>query len=792
MSDYAPFLTRRAALSLASLFVAISTFAQSDVTQPGDPIVGTSGNTPTSEVVANAIDNAQTKYLNFDKLNTGFTVTPSVGATIVTGITLESANDAPERDPASYILSGSNDGGVTFEDIASGDVPIFSGRYVTQKFTFTNNKAYKAYKLIFPTVANPDTANSMQIAEVELLGTVVPPDVTQPGDPIVGTSGNTPTSEVVANAIDNAQTKYLNFDKLNTGFTVTPSVGATIVTGLTLESANDAPERDPASYVLSGSNDGTTFTDIASGDVPVFSGRYVTQQFFFPNTQPYKMYRLIFPTVANPTTANSMQIAEVELLGTVAPQDVTQPGDPIVGTSGNTPTSEVVANAIDNAQTKYLNFDKLNTGFTVTPSVGKTIVTGLTLESANDAPERDPASYVLSGSNDGTTFTQIAAGDVPIFSGRYVTQQFFFDNSTAYTSYKLIFPTVANPTTANSMQIAEVELLGFAAGSSALPQFKAQPQDTPVLLGASANFKVVVNGPWQIQWYTNGVAIPGATQLTYTTPPTTAADDNTAYYAVAKNGALTSQSDTVHLHIFTPSATKSISINFRGSGANGAPTDLAPTDIAGVWQQAYWNNADGNSGELTTDTLTDSDNNPSDIVVDYQTTATWGSGTGGAPTDSGDRKMLNGFMDPQNGNMATVTFSSLPAGNYRIISYSINRPSAFNDADYSVAGATTPPTIHVRAQNSDEYNAAPGYVRGTSTDPNARAVANYVQFDDIAPDSSGTITFTAQSYQEPGETPPGTAPVNGIQLVFNPPAQGNPPALTTAPDSKNVTAGTTF
>jgi len=229
-------------------------------------------------------------------------------------------------------------------------------------------------------------------------------------------------------------------------------------------------------------------------------------------------------------------------------------------------------------------------------------------------------------------------------------------------------------------------------------------------------------------------------------------------------------------------------VNFNGSGANGAPTALDPTDIAGVWQQAYWNNGPGTTGELTAGTLTDSDDNASDVVIDYQTSATWGSGTG---IDSGNRKMLNGFMDPQNAAAATVTFANLPAGNYRIIAYAVNRPSAFNDGDYSVAGATTSPVIHIRAQNSDEYNAAPGFIRGTSTDAGSRTVANYVQFDNVSPDTSGTIVLTAQSFSEPGETPAGTAPVNGVQLVFNPPAQGNPPEITTKPDSKNVTAGTT-
>src|SRR6266404_4021831 len=73
--------------------------AQSDVTQPGDPIIASSSNSPGSEGVANAIDGKPTKYLNFDSANnaktSGFIVSPAVGVTIVTGMTLQSANDSP-------------------------------------------------------------------------------------------------------------------------------------------------------------------------------------------------------------------------------------------------------------------------------------------------------------------------------------------------------------------------------------------------------------------------------------------------------------------------------------------------------------------------------------------------------------------------------------------------------------------------------------------------------------------------------------------------------------------------
>src|SRR5881296_2498488 len=130
-----------------------SAYAQlSDVTQPGDPIIPSSANSPGSEAVANAIDNQPTKYLNFDSgrggfLPSGFVVSPSVGITHVTGISMQSANDAPERDPSDVTLEGSNDDAVT--SFSSGNwetivhltgYALWTNRFQTLSFYFNNPK----------------------------------------------------------------------------------------------------------------------------------------------------------------------------------------------------------------------------------------------------------------------------------------------------------------------------------------------------------------------------------------------------------------------------------------------------------------------------------------------------------------------------------------------------------------------------------------------------------------------------------------------------------------------------
>ena len=170
--------------------------------------------------------------------------------------------------------------------------------------------------------------------------------------------------------------------------------------------------------------------------------------------------------------------------GSEALADITQPGDTIVlvngtndgdGNAGPPPGNEGVIRSIDNAGQKYLNFLDLGSGFVVTPSVGSTVLVGLTLWPANDAIERDPASYRLEGANDfdGTngTFVLISEGPITLATNRnpggfttalsgtnFTTVS--FNNSTSYTSYRVVFPTLRNAATANSMQIAEVDLVG--------------------------------------------------------------------------------------------------------------------------------------------------------------------------------------------------------------------------------------------------------------------------------------------------------------------------------------------
>ena len=145
------------------------------------------------------------------------------------------------------------------------------------------------------------------------------------------------------------------------------------------------------------------------------------------------------------------------------------------------PPEELIDGSFGGGNAKYLNFFELNTGVIITPVAGATVVNQMTLWTANDSEERDPASYELYGTNveitkggPGTTYSKsdfilisegalelpvdraldpTPIGDAPFATGPLQTVE--IDNTESYTSYMLIFPTVKDAA-ANSMQVSEV------------------------------------------------------------------------------------------------------------------------------------------------------------------------------------------------------------------------------------------------------------------------------------------------------------------------------------------------
>lgn len=141
-------------------------------------------------------------------------------------------------------------------------------------------------------------------------------------------SVNSPFNEGPQEVIDeNSMTKFLDFIATDgMGFDVDMIGVSSVVNTIQIVTANDAPERDPTTYEISGSNDGTNYTSIATGEIPCVAERFLSRYFGFPNTESYTFYRVNFTGVCG--TSDIIQVADVQLY-------------PIIG---NAPTIDCAAN----------------------------------------------------------------------------------------------------------------------------------------------------------------------------------------------------------------------------------------------------------------------------------------------------------------------------------------------------------------------------------------------------------------------------------------------------------------
>lgn len=119
-----------------------------------------------------AFDNQQnTKWLDLSPKGSWIQYAYAAGvAGRLTGYTITSANDCPERDPADWQLLGSNDGGANWTTVDSRTGVAFNARFQKLAFTVSGAPTYKIYRLNVTKVLDLSSANSVQLSEIELLG----------------------------------------------------------------------------------------------------------------------------------------------------------------------------------------------------------------------------------------------------------------------------------------------------------------------------------------------------------------------------------------------------------------------------------------------------------------------------------------------------------------------------------------------------------------------------------------------------------------------------------------------
>jgi len=142
---------------------------------PDSPTITARGDNPPNETKEKAFDgDVNTKW--FDRVVPNGSTTSSWIQYVYTGTethyltqyTITSANDAPARDPKDWRFYGVDaTGSLTLLDTRTNQ--SFSSRLQKLAFSFTNVTAYRGYRLQITKVADPTTADAVQLAELALI-----------------------------------------------------------------------------------------------------------------------------------------------------------------------------------------------------------------------------------------------------------------------------------------------------------------------------------------------------------------------------------------------------------------------------------------------------------------------------------------------------------------------------------------------------------------------------------------------------------------------------------------------
>jgi hypothetical protein len=148
--------------------------------------------------------------------------------------------------------------------------------------------------------------------------------------------------------------------------------------------------------------------------------------------------------------------------------------------------------------------------------------------------------------------------------------------------------------------------------------------------------------------------------------------------------------------------------------------------------------------------------------------------------------MMRGYIHNTNAPLS-VTLGGVPSGNYALLVYSAGfNYNATYEESISLAGGGTYPTYRLVAQHAGQYLAAPGFIRCTSTNENARQLGNYVQFDNVSPALDGSLILTIT----PETTNTGIValpPLNAMQLVKVAPVTTRPLLSISTPAAGKIT-----
>lgn len=112
---------------------------------------------------------------------------------------------------------------------------------------------------------------------------------------------------------------------------------------------------------------------------------------------------------------------------------------------------------------------------------------------------------------------------------------------------------------------------GASKPADTAPSIRTQPAAVAVFVGQTATFTVVADGsaPLSYQWQRSGQDVAGANAATYSTPPTTAADDGATFSVIVSNVAGRVTSDAARLSVTAAPAVTDV-LTYHNDNARSA------------------------------------------------------------------------------------------------------------------------------------------------------------------------------------------------------------------------------
>ncbi|WP_082422570.1 basic secretory protein-like protein [Aquimarina longa] len=370
-----------------------------DITNDGGTISSQYNDSPSNEGISNIVDNnLNSKYLTFNA--SAWVQYKATKSYVLSSYTITSGNDAPERDPKSWTLQGSTNGN-SWQNINQRSNQDFSGRNQKRTFTVTTTSSYQYYRLSMKN----NSGNILQVSEIELFG------------------------------------KEKNAKQLPVAnFRVTKT---SIKEGESVSFINSSTDATSYSWTFSG---GTPFNSTQKNPTVRYNraGTYSVTLKATNRDGSDTQTKSSYITVTRDSGGGSGDI-----------KDITDLGGEASSQYNDSPANEGILKLFDNnANSKFLTF---NASSWVQFKADKSyILSSYTLTSGNDAPERDPKSWTLQGSTNGTSWTNIDQRSNQDFSSRNQKRAFQTNTRSAYAYYRLSM----RNNSGNILQISELELFG--------------------------------------------------------------------------------------------------------------------------------------------------------------------------------------------------------------------------------------------------------------------------------------------------------------------------------------------